>query len=342
MNFYDLKKQAEIIKMSENMKIEIISQCFEKSKFYGRKNESHIFVWVVKKLAAAIIAVMFLFTGVSALVINVPEAYYAMYYISPEAAQFLMPVEMSCIKNGIKMNVESILINGSTAKAVVSLQDLTDNRIDSSVDLNDSYGIFTPIDCASHCKKLSYSEEEKKAVFLVEMESLNGENFENEKITFMINSFLSGKETFTGTVKNIDLSAADRNPKVETIEFIDNFDGEKKVKTILAQDIFLNLPVNNIEITGYGYVDEKLHIQITCENYLETNSYLQIYLNEQDKPVISFSECYSFDNAGNRVYEYIFEDIENPENCQVFGRFFSYSSLTKGSWKVTFVLEENG
>lgn len=340
MNFNSLKKQVEMIKMPQNMRREIISSCYEEIKRDERKKERFSFNCFVKSFAAALIAMVFIFIGISALIANVPEVYCAVYYISPRTAQFFMPVEMSCVKDGIKMNVESVYIKGSTAKIWVSLQDLTGNRVDETTDLNDSYGIYSAVDYSSHCQMNSYNETEKKATYLIEIESHNGENINKDKVTFMLGNFISEKEKFAGIVENIDLTTAELNPKNKTIEFIDNFDGERKTKTVLDQNLSISSPVNNIEITGIGYVDGKLHVQVCCKDHLKTGSYLWLYLDENGKARKAPSEIFSFDDLNNRIYEYVFEETDSINNYQLYGRFSTGNNYTEGPWTVTFNLEE--
>lgn len=340
MNFANLKNQVENIKMPPKMKREIILTCHKEIKQDEIKKERLSFHWFIKGFASALIAVVLIFTGISAVVANVPEAYCAVYYISPKTAQFFMPVEMSCVKDGIKMNVESVYIAGSTAKIWVSLQDLTGNRVDETMDLNDSYSIYSTVDYSAHCQMNSYSESEKKATYLIEIESHNGENITKDKVTFMVNNFISGEEKFAGIVKNIDLSTVESNPNIKTIEFTDNLDGERKIKTVLDQNLSIPAPVNNIEITGMGYIDGKLHIQVCCKDFLKTNSHFVLYLDENGNSKIPPSESFSFDDSNNRIYEYVFEKIDNPENYKLFGSFYNNNNYTEGPWIVTFYLEK--
>ena len=116
MNITDLKGQAESIKIPQDMKRQIVLYCNDEIENTSHKKEKFTLLWLEKKLAVAIVFVLFLVSGTSALVANVNDFYYALYYVSPHTAQFFMPVNMSCVKDNIIMTVDSVSISKNKAK----------------------------------------------------------------------------------------------------------------------------------------------------------------------------------------------------------------------------------
>ena len=52
-------------------------------------------------------------------------------------------------------------------KIYITMQDLTEDRIDGSTDLFDSYSINRPFDSSAHCERVRYDESTKTATFLI-------------------------------------------------------------------------------------------------------------------------------------------------------------------------------
>ncbi|MDE7198950.1 MAG: DUF4179 domain-containing protein, partial [Lachnospiraceae bacterium] len=118
----------------------------------------------LRRAASWAAAVLLCFTlSISALAAAVDPVYQILFNISPKAAQTLKPVNLSCEDQGIRMEVISAAIYENEAVVYLSLQDLTDNRIDESTDLFDSYRINRPVASAASCTFISIDEETAKA-----------------------------------------------------------------------------------------------------------------------------------------------------------------------------------
>lgn len=98
---------------------------------------------------------------------GVAPAYEVLYAISPAIAQTLKPVQLSCEDNGIRMEVISAAVQGNRADIYISIQDLTGDRIDETVDLFDSYQINRSFDGSATCQLASYDAQRKEATFLI-------------------------------------------------------------------------------------------------------------------------------------------------------------------------------
>ncbi|MDO4286539.1 MAG: DUF4179 domain-containing protein [Eubacteriales bacterium] len=202
--------------------------------------------------AAILAACMGVTIAMPALADNVEPVYQAIYQISPSAAQFFMPVHMSDEENGIRMEVESAYVHGNTVEAYITMRDLTGDRIDETIDLNDSYDINLPFDCMSAtCNLVDYNKETKTARFYIliqgweangqddqnfsvwysgDMEdgsageqptlvtSLSAKDIVGDKITFTLNHFLSQKKEYNNIQIPIDLSSVTDAAQTQKVE----------------------------------------------------------------------------------------------------------------------------
>lgn len=340
MKPYNLKKQVENIKMPQSMRDDILYNCKEEIKLLACKEKNKqvrfTFRWFAKKLAAAALAVILCFTGVSALVVNVPDIYNLIYYFSPETAQFFIPVKTSCVDNGIMMTVEAVYIGKDRAQVMLSLKDLTGQRVDSTTDLNDSYSIYSALDYSANCKMVKYSEEERKAYFLVDIKSFEGGGFDKDKVTFSLRSFLSGGQEYCGVLDEIDLTTVCENPETKTIVTEDGKNAE-----VIKENMSLNVPVNNIEIAAAGRIDGDLHVKVRYKNTLKTDSHGWIYLQCGESKIKDSDKTITYkEENGDRICEYIFTDAENLDDCKLYTELYTKNNCIEGYWRVTFFLEE--
>lgn len=172
-----------------------------------------------KKVVLSLIAALVVFSALG--ITSFAETYYgasldeALYAFFPSVAQSLKPVNLSCEDNGIKMEVVYADIKDNKSYIYVSMQDMTGDRIDESIDLYDSYHLKIPSDQHGSCTKIGYDEESEKATFLVNINS-NDNILPKGKVTFSIGCFLSQKLEQEGFIDEIDLSKAELYPKYET------------------------------------------------------------------------------------------------------------------------------
>jgi hypothetical protein len=144
---------------------------------------------------------------------DVQVAYEILYAVSPKIAQELKPVRMSCEDDGIKMEVISAYINGDKAEIYISMQDMTDDRIDETTDLFDSYSINRPFSSSGTCERISYDEETNIATFLISITQWGQKEIGGEKITFTVDKFLSNKREYHDKIPQIDLSTVNLFPQ---------------------------------------------------------------------------------------------------------------------------------
>lgn len=351
MDYNLFKKSVKNIKMSNDMKKRIAESCTEKLKvpatdLGNNQKQTGSAHFAFKRVIAVAAAVTICFTiAVPSLAANVPAVYDTLYKISPAAAQYFKPVQMSCEDNGIRMEVISAYIHGDTAEIYIAMQDLTGDRIDQTIDLFDSCNINTPFDNVGHCETVSYDEKTKTATFLINISNMNKKKMKGDKITFSVGQFLSHKQIFEGLPLEISTDKINLNPETQSIKaslLRGCSKEERKYTEILKPSKNGYSPVEGVTITGMGFIDNKLHIQVYYENIHKTDNHGYIYLKDKKGNTISDTLIDFWDkNRNGNYYEHIFDvsprDINN--GYTFYGDFYTCNSLTKGDWEVTFPLE---
>ncbi len=300
-----------------------------------------------KKAIAIIAAAAFCMTmsvpAISAAT-EIELVYQMVYNISPTLAQKLKPIRMSCEDQGIKMEVESAYIYENEAHIIVSMQDLEGDRIDVTTDLYDSYDINTPFDAMGTCSQVDYDEKTGKATFLIKISLWDDKDISGDKITFSVGEFLSHKKIFEDEI-SIDLSSLDVITKTQN-QTAYSFDGKQEEQwqepCIIPNHSYEDF-IDGIDLTGYGYIDGKFHIQVAIKDRLDNDNHGGFYLVGKNG---NTKDCeYSVDwkdknNKRVEYFEYVFDiSQEEIQNYELYGYFVTSEGSTKGNWQVTFPLE---
>lgn len=332
-------------------KMELIDPAYvEAADATPKKKKS---VWVKWGAVAACFCLVFSL-AVPAMAASIPAFYDMLYAISPATAQFFKPVQLSCEDNGIRMEVVAAYIHEDTAEIYISMQDLEETRFDETIDLFDSYQINTPFDCTGHCNLSSYDPDTQTATFLITIEQWNEQNIIGDKLTFSIREFLSNKKTYEGIIDDVSLDNIELNSATQTVhprglsgkDLVDKYTSSNTREGLSVLKPVDNLcsPVNGVMLTGIGYVDEHLHVQIYYEDILKTDNHGSIaLLNSETGEMITCNGSISFfDDAREGSYEdYIFTEIaaDTLGDYELYGDFVTSSGSVEGNWRVTFPLE---
>lgn len=229
--------------------------------------------WVLAIAAVFLVSIC----GIPVLAATVPQFQQMLYAAAPQLAQWMTPVQQSCESSGIRMTVQSARVEGSEAFVYLSLQDLTGDRIDGTIDLFDSYTLQGIGNFDASCTWVGYEEE--KALFLVH---LQGEQQIKGKVTFSFDSFLSGVEEHR---VSLPLNHIERTLNMDTVQYNGlsgsyepHLAGEQadRIK-ILRPGSGANL-AGNIDLSGLAYHDGRLHVQTAEENGWENDSRIQYFL----------------------------------------------------------------
>ena len=286
-----------------------------------------------------------------AMAATIPAFYDALYKISPATAQFFKPVQRSCEDNGVRMEVEAAYIHEDTAEIYISMQDLAGIGLDKTTDLFDSYQIHTPFDSEGTCKLSNYDPDTKTVTFLITIRQRNGQRITDDKLTFSVRKLLFNKQSTVGVIENVDLASMDictetqivRPRGVSAIDFASKSDAHKEY-TVLKPLGDIASPADGVTLTGIGYVDDRLHIQVYYADILNTDNHGDICLfNPITGARIAANGSISFfDDSKNGSYEdYIFTDVAPETLCDyvLYGDFTTASPALEGNWSVTFPLE---
>jgi len=180
-----------------------------------------------------------------ALAAGLPQAYSLFYAVSPQMAQLFKPVQRSSLDQGIEVTVVEAYVHDETAEAVISVCDTTQNRLDDSLDLYDSYYFHTGFDSTGTCKQIGYDEATKTAYFQLSMSSMNpNDRILGSKITFSLKTLLCGKEEVLAKPISIDWSTI---PKTVQTESADPYEG-----TVLVPGDDQMEPESGFYLSGIG------------------------------------------------------------------------------------------
>lgn len=322
----------------------------------AKATKAKIYKFPLKRAIAIVAAVIICLTApvpVLAAAIEIEPVYQIMYHISPAIAQKLKPVKMSCIDQGIKMEVESAYVFENEAVIVVSMQDLEGDRIDGMIDLYDTYSINRPFDSAGSCHRLDYDEETGKVTFLITISQTEGRDIGGSKITFSVGGFLSNVRTVEDKIP-IDLSDLEVITETENRDYYyDNPNendkwGEIRNGPCMLPEREIDDFIEGVVLTGYGYIGDKFHIQIAIPNRLDNDNHGEFYLvdkNGDEKHIdyrVDWCNTYWPTENNPRIdyFEYVF-DISQEEiaNYELYGLFILSDGTTEGNWQVTFPLE---
>ena len=277
-----------------------------------------------------------------ALAAEIPEVYAVLYALLPETAQFFKPVKMSDTDQNIEIKVESVYVHDEKADAVISVRDLSQNRLSEKIDFDDSYDIHTGFDSVGTCNQIDYDAATKTATFLIETSSMRPcDVIVGKKLTISFQTLLSGKIERLAYPIPIDWSTipdtaqtVQPEPYNETVLVT----GETRVKIL---DGFM--------ITGIGYVDGKLHIQLYTPRRHTYGDHAFLYLKSGAGEPLAGSMFYrggynTGDPESDREADYIdyVFDVKPEElpKYTLFGDFYGYQTRVDGNWSITFPLEQ--
>lgn len=301
----------------------------------------------VQKLAVAAVAALICFSSVPALAAaDVKPAYNLLYSVSPALAQKLKPVNLSCVDQGIQMEVDSAYIHDDTAEAIICIQDLTGDRIDETVDLFDSYSIRNIKGSAATCSLLDYNEATGVAAFAVRMEQMDGSSLTGSKVTVSLSRLLCKKELFNGILEEISLSSVTDTPLLtDNVKIRGGGGAPRPDNAVFLQPASspVSTPLSGISVTGLGYENGKLHIQICYEDIGNTDNHGWIWLQNENGELLDCSYDVSFWNSSltDSYDEYIFElPYEELENYKIYAEFTNSGLLIEGDWQITFPMEQ--
>ena len=279
-------------------------------------------------------------------------AYDVLYAIYPDIAVKLMPISASCEDGGIRMGVEGMSIQDSCAYVYISMHDLEGKYIDKSIDLFDSYSIHTNADQIGGCTLVDFDEVNRKATFLITVQNMDGTPIEGSAMTFSVSRFLTGKNETQEELTQISPDAIFEVTETQREEglnirggsYTDGYAVEgMKQEYLCVDESKLFVPTPGVTVTNYGFINNKLHVQVYYENIVQFDDHGYIYLVGGDgKEILPESSIAFWDEEGKGSYEeYIFDiSADKINQYAIYGHFFTCRNLVEGDWKVSFTIED--
>ncbi|MCR5458451.1 MAG: hypothetical protein K6F51_00995 [Acetatifactor sp.] len=305
------------------------------------------------KIAACVAAVLVVgFTSLSvATATGSLKAYEFLYKLNPYLAEKMVPVEKSSVDQGIEMRIAGICVEGDVVDAYVTLRDLEGDRIDGTTDLFDSYSIETNCDQWGGCSLVDYDEETRTATFLLKM-GLYDQQLGGKKMTFRVRRFLSGKQEMETLLPQIDLKAmpmeeAEALPSGELktrlgssrSDMVHSSDDELVPRCLVPNEAQKFKIADGANVTAYGIVDGKLHVQVYYEDVRGRDDHGDVHLiNSDGEWIIREAATRLWDKDRIGWYEeYVFGvPLQELDQYEVGGYFSLGAKRYEGDWKISF------
>lgn len=338
-------------------KIEIPKELHDRAKLGVMKAKSEKPKSKLRKLAIPLVASLSLIFSAGVGAAYIPSFNNLLATVSPEVALMLQPVDSSSSSsesNGIKMEVVAAMNDNEMAVIYVTMQDLTGNRIDETLDLYD-YSLTGAR--MNNSQIVGFDETSNTATLRIQANG--GEELIGNKVNLRIDSFLSDKQTFDVEV-NANLSEiTSKTPQTIPLDMNnipggggDLFQQLKKqnvIQVLKPNQSTIQLPgVDFMNITNIGIIDERLHIQVQWTgDDIDAHGYFY-FVDDLGNEIPPSNIYFGIDDSdqtkyGNEYTEYIFEmnsvDVEEQE---LMGYFVSNGNHIEGNWNTTFKLQSVG
>ncbi len=325
-----------------------------KSAHDNSKKKNIITSYFFRPLTAITAICICMFLTIPVLAATVEPVYQLIYIVSPSIAQFFIPVSESDEDNGIKMEVISAYIHDNAAEIYITMQDLTEDRIDDSIDLYDSYSINRPFGSTATCQRVGYDEKTKTATFLISITEWGKQKIAGNKITFSVKEFLSHKKNYSDVKIPVDLSLLTNRESTQKVHTIggggkdyEKYKNEGEFTVLTPSEAMTEFPVDGIDLTAMGYIDDKLHIQIAIKDHLKNDNHGFFFLKDSNGNTVDYNYSISFSNHNEQsdgidYCEFVF-DVSQKEigNYSLYGNFVTSGMITEGNWRVTFPLKQD-
>lgn len=340
----------------EKARLEADSPCNSQNKrpqLNKRRTRKLIYIPIAAILSLTIV------TGAAA-AIGVIDLSSILQFLSGDRINILRPVNKTSEDQGIRIQTLGAVRDGSTTEIYVTLKDLTEDRVNNSLDV---YDFHVSGGRAHNAQLVHYDAAEKTAIvrFLVQGKRLSN------RMSVQISSFLSGahkEEDYDSGLNLSELLSKKQQNEVDTLDpledWINGWGGESAqelseqefIHVLRQEQTHIKLPgIDWMYISNIGFIDGKLHIQINPDDEMGRYNHGYFFFtddrgNKQDIPMNSVSYG-SYIKGGTRYggdyEEYIFDisDISQLNNLRLKGDFTSYDQFVTGKWETTFDLKQD-
>ena len=249
-------------------------------------------------------------------------------YEWPGLSEELIPVNLSCEKQGFLVEVISALIKGKNSWIVYSVQDLTEDRL-SGQDIEQYFpNAETDLvqDAHEHGNMLmGYIGSPRKTLMVQYAEYYEPIRPENKPVSFKVKDIImlgQIRTDLTSLIKEYGKTAEGiESPKLLCSDSID------LKRKVLDFHNPLNIPIDeDVVLTGIGWIDNELHIQLQYKNNITKGTFPAIHCSisnyfpegETDKYDIFTSESWDTNNDGVADWEEFILHVQ-PEEMERAG-----------------------
>ncbi|MCM1118911.1 MAG: hypothetical protein NC543_06070 [bacterium] len=354
---------------------ELLEDARTERSIWMRQAVTHM---VLRPVAVAVLAGLILFGGTSALASNVGFVYTMIENTSPALADLFVPVQESCTRAGICMEVEAIHLEegDKSAEIYISFRDTQGDRINGPADLYDSYGLDCPgaTWAVGGGGYVGYDEESGKAFFRIQLSS--DEAYDRNKMTLRVRELLldiveedrdipltdiasemptksvwmSGRSV-TDWEKYVELVGIDMEEPEGFLELQRSWkEGEIPDDPRPSSEVLDGLPASecatdDFTITGLAYWDNVIRLQICMGELSHADRHVIpcLKLADGSERIYWFSKMWHEEKGSERLMFYEFYlpcTPEELENATLYGNFHRTDNSLEGNWKVIFRMEE--
>lgn len=335
-------------------KIEIPKELHDRAKLgvmeaKSEKPKSKLKKFVIPLVAS--ISIMFS-AGVGAAYI--PSFNNLLAYVSPEIALLLQPVNSSSESNGVNMEVVAAMNDDEMAVIYVTMQDLTGDRIDETLDLYD-YSVSGVH--MNNSQIVGFDETSNTATLRIQANG--GKELDGSKVNFRIQSFLSDKQTFDVKVNANLPEIISNTPQTIPLDMnnisgvggdlLQQLEKQNVIQVLKPNESTIQLPgIDFMNITNIGVIDERLHIQVQWTgDDMDPHGFFY-FVDDLGNEIHPSNIYFGIDDSGQTKYgkeytEYMFEmDRIDVEEQELLGDFVSNGNHIEGDWNTTFKLQSVG
>lgn len=345
---------------------ECMDRLFREIEENGEKRSRHR-IFTAVGTAAACFAALYLAVMLTlpAVVRAAPGFYELVARYAPFLADYCLPLEYSCTRQGITMQVEAVEVEENRAQIVLSFSDAEEggDLIHGTVEMGHSYGMrgFGWESSIGGASFLGYDEAADKAYFKMDLTSF--QRMGKAKMVLTVKQLMTNvteeeqwvpmddmvKEPAIREVimsgrsgTNVDyfrekgvFGRVDDSPRPDDPRLTSQVMDLGKADAGLADEL---------TVMGIGYLDGVLRVQVCGGTYEDAERHAQLFLvdSQGQERINDLSVGWNEEIEGERLsfdeYWFIVDEAE-LENLRMYGIFYRNEGCVNGDWEVTLELE---
>ena len=297
-----------------------------------------------RRAAAAIIAAAAVFgCGISAVALQAPAAWNAMY---TAVQRFLSPVNQSCERDGVRLEVTDAYLQGHTACLVFTMQDIQGDRFSGPDFVLSSWSLDSMGLGSASCRLLSYDPQTRTAAFFAEFSNLD-QRFDPQGVqTLTVSELYCGTGSTDTVPVSVSLADAPVDPLVQARTVSSGSTDETGVYPtqydfLLPQQPLWQSTDGVFSLTAIGCRDGQLHLQLCTDASGVASASGLITLRGADGQPLAPAAGYSWIEGALCYQENIYDlSYDALADCTLSLDASVYQTAIHGDWRVTFRLKD--